>query len=222
VFCHNSRIVMNRDAPNNQSWKSVRVDPTAKSQPKTNAAAISAMKQDVVQPRMRLVGDPSKLPTSATQSSVVPHRTVTQAPNRYQETRKVNSRDQAKSSAPQGVPQYVGSTFTHLPNASNRVLLPLPKNAKMAQPHAVFTSDTQALQPLLNNRSPAGKILGSPERRYVAEHKVPYLAPDEPLGPDNPVKELNDTWTACWDKEAGATYYYNKISGEATWIPPDS
>ena len=39
---------------------------------------------------------------------------------------------------------------------------------------------------------------------------------------DNPVKEINDTWTACWDKEAGAIYYYNQITGEATWIPPDN
>jgi hypothetical protein len=51
--------------------------------------------------------------------------------------------------------------------------------------------------------------------------RVPHLPPDEPLGPDNPEKELSETWTACWDKEAGATYYYNKISGEATWLPPE-
>ena len=41
------------------------------------------------------------------------------------------------------------------------------------------------------------------------------------IGPDNPTKELSDTWTACWDNEAGAVYYYNHISGEATWIPPE-
>jgi hypothetical protein len=49
---------------------------------------------------------------------------------------------------------------------------------------------------------------------------VPFWSPDEPLGPDNPVKVLNDTWTACWDDEAGAIYYYNQLSGEATWLPP--
>jgi hypothetical protein len=38
---------------------------------------------------------------------------------------------------------------------------------------------------------------------------------------DNPIRELNETWSACWDDEAGAVYYYNKSTGEATWIPPD-
>ncbi|KAJ1415351.1 hypothetical protein B484DRAFT_454590 [Ochromonadaceae sp. CCMP2298] len=203
-----------------ESWKSVNVTPTLKSQPKPNAAAIAAMKQDAVQPRLRLVTDPSKLPTPTALSATAPHRAVQanrHQPNRLQETRKVNSRDQAKG----GPPQYVGSTFTHLPNAPNRVLLPLPKNAKLAQPYPVFTSDTHTAQPLLHSRSPDGKILGSPGRRYVEGHRVPYLAPDEPLGPDNPVKELSETWTACWDKEAGASYYYNKVSGEATWLPPE-
>lgn len=40
------------------------------------------------------------------------------------------------------------------------------------------------------------------------------------VGPDNPVVQLNDTWSACWDDEAGAVYYYNQVTGEATWIPP--
>ena len=31
---------------------------------------------------------------------------------------------------------------------------------------------------------------------------------------------LNDTWSACWDDQAGAVYYYNNITGEATWINP--
>lgn len=51
---------------------------------------------------------------------------------------------------------------------------------------------------------------------------MPYLPPaDEPLGPDNPFKDIDDTWTACWDDEARAVYYYNKQSGEATWLPPE-
>lgn len=45
---------------------------------------------------------------------------------------------------------------------------------------------------------------------------------DLPVGPDRPTKALNETWSACWDDEAGAVYYYNHISGEATWILPDT
>lgn len=45
---------------------------------------------------------------------------------------------------------------------------------------------------------------------------------DLPVGPDRPTKALNEIWSACWDDEAGAVYYYNHVSGEATWILPDT
>jgi hypothetical protein len=72
----------------------------------------------------------------------------------------------------------------------------------------------------LHNRTINGKMIGSPAKRYVSEQNIPYLPPDRPVGPDNPVKALNAVWSACWDGEAGAIYYYNQESGEATWIPP--
>lgn len=37
----------------------------------------------------------------------------------------------------------------------------------------------------------------------------------------NNVVQLDATWSACWDGEAAAVYYYNHLSGEATWIPPE-
>jgi len=40
------------------------------------------------------------------------------------------------------------------------------------------------------------------------------------VGPSKPSKDLDDIWSACWDDEAGAVYYYNKNTGEATWLPP--
>jgi hypothetical protein len=40
------------------------------------------------------------------------------------------------------------------------------------------------------------------------------------VGPDNPSRQLDDTWAAYWDDEAGAVYYYNGVTGEASWIPP--
>lgn len=46
-------------------------------------------------------------------------------------------------------------------------------------------------------------------------------APEVPdVGPNKPIKQLDDTWAACWDDEAGAVYYYNQHTGEATWLPP--
>ena len=41
------------------------------------------------------------------------------------------------------------------------------------------------------------------------------------VGPDNPVRQLNDTWSAYWDGEAGATYYFNHQTGVATWLLPE-
>ena len=38
--------------------------------------------------------------------------------------------------------------------------------------------------------------------------------------PENPVVDIDETWSSCWDDEVQAVYYYNKITGEATWIPP--
>eukprot|EP00607_Mallomonas_marina_P006376 CAMPEP_0182425976 /NCGR_PEP_ID=MMETSP1167-20130531/12455_1 /TAXON_ID=2988 /ORGANISM="Mallomonas Sp, Strain CCMP3275" /LENGTH=339 /DNA_ID=CAMNT_0024607087 /DNA_START=154 /DNA_END=1173 /DNA_ORIENTATION=- len=44
----------------------------------------------------------------------------------------------------------------------------------------------------------------------------------EKVGPDNTTKALNDVWSACWDAEVNATYYYNHQTGEATWIKPEN
>jgi hypothetical protein len=47
------------------------------------------------------------------------------------------------------------------------------------------------------------------------------VSPDvSSVGPENPVLQLNELWSACWDDEAGAVYYYNQETGEATWLPP--
>ena len=212
------------------SWKSVNVTPNASSQPKVavvRTEAVGLSKDDVVQPRMRLVTNSGELPIPTMQSTIVPPKMLNQPPNRYFESRKVNSRAEAKgeprllNNSPKGIPQFVGSTFSHLPNPANRPLLPPSKFVTTARPQPVLTNAPYRDTPMLNNRTPNGTILGSPTRRFVSEAHIPYLPPDEPLGPDNPVKLLNDTWSACWDKEAGAIYYYNNISGEATWLKPE-
>lgn len=219
---------------NSGSYKSVKVIPSYVSEPKgganrTEQAGLS--KQDVTQPRMNIVSDPRNLPIPTIQSRVVPPKDLSQPPNRYSESRSVNSKAEAKGAGGEyrssgnspkgGPPQYIGSTFTHLPNAANRPILPAPKVVTTARPYPVLTAAPYAGSPMLSNRTPNGTILGAPGKSFVSEANVPYLPPDEPLGPDNLTKQLNETWTACWDKEAGATYYYNAVTGEATWLPPD-
>jgi len=73
---------------------------------------------------------------------------------------------------------------------------------------------------MLSNRMPNGQILGSLQKRYADASHVPHYQAELPLGPDNKYKKLNDEWSAYYDDEAGAVYYYNEISGEATWIKP--
>ena len=62
--------------------------------------------------------------------------------------------------------------------------------------------------------------------RYVDTKYVPAISrnvdEDEPVGPNNPLKALDDIWSACWDEQASAVYYYNNVTGEATWIHPSS
>ena len=61
--------------------------------------------------------------------------------------------------------------------------------------------------------------------RYVDQQHAPPQALQQEeeiqVGPDNPVKDLGDgTWSACWDESASAVYYYNNVTGEASWIKP--
>lgn len=214
------------------SFKSVNVLPSPASQPKLSGANRQEQeglsKQDVVQPRLRIV-NPYDQPIPTLQSKAVPGKDLSQPADRYSGGgRKVNSKAEAKgdyrpsnNSPKSAPPPFVGSTFSHLPNAANRPLLPAPKLVTVPRPVPVLTADQFGGAPMLSNRSPNGSILGSPSKRYVPEANVPYLPPDEPVGPDNPVKAINETWSACWDKEAGAIYYYNQITGEATWLPPE-
>ena len=86
------------------------------------------------------------------------------------------------------------------------------------------------------NRAITGEILGQKQPAYVDSARVPHLeegylsnmqaqAQQEREMPtaDNPVVayDAEGVWSACWDDSAEAVYYYNNITGEATWIPPD-
>jgi hypothetical protein len=122
---------------------------------------------------------------------------------------------------PRGIPPYIGSTFTHL--TGNRQIIPANRPPMTTLPRAYPTLMTEdfATSPMLHNRTANGKILGSVGKRFITENHIPYLPPELPVGPDNPYQQLNDIWYKCWDKEAGAVYYYNQQTGEATWIQPD-
>ena len=103
---------------------------------------------------------------------------------------------------------------------------------------------------LLHNRKPDGKMIGDYTKRYADPSTVPHLQGQEQwqeektdvhgqeteaeaeadwlsqgppwgIGPDTPALQLNHQWSGYWDDEAGAVYYYNEDSGEATWVPPE-
>lgn len=204
------------------NYKSIRVNtgpPVA--QPKIPVNKMSM--NDPVQPKLRIVTDPTKMPLGTRLSDNVQGRDFSQPPHGYRGA--VNSKSEAKgvpSSSSGAPPMYVASTFTHIVNAPTRPSLPKPLDVSLPRPRPVLTADSMSHAPPLNNRTMTGKILGTAAKNVINEINVPYLPPDQPVGPDNPVKVLNATWTACWDKEAGAIYYYNQKTGEATWIPPDN
>ena len=150
------------------------------------------------------------------------------------DTRSIGGSSVDSSQSVKSVPQFIGSSFAHLPN-SKRVYVPteLPEHPTLPKPYpGLVPGDFNTQDGLLSNRTADGKILGNVTKRFVAEAHVPYYDQNEhitvassseevPVGPDNPYQPINDTWTKCWDKEAGAVYYYNNVSGEATWIMPD-
>jgi hypothetical protein len=123
----------------------------------------------------------------------------------------------------------------------------LPKLPAIPRPFVPKPRADYAHLPQMHQRTADGKIFGGATRRYVPAEYVPYqyqdpaaetaqdydqsqqqyheqyyqVEEDVPVGPDNPMKQLSDEWCACWDDEAGAVYYYNQTSGEATWVMPD-
>ena len=127
-------------------------------------------------------------------------------------------------------PKFIGTTYTHIVNAPSRGFVPPPKAPTLPRPYVPPSKNEFSESPLLSNRMPDGTILGALSRRHMDPAHVPYLstqaeakaaAPMPNVGPDNPVIELNATWSACWDDEARSVYYYNQETGEATWVPPN-
>lgn len=185
-----------------------------------------AQKVDPGLPKIIVVTDPRQLPTPTYQSQTIPQRDFSQAPYKFP-PKKVDSRLEAKGEprgipmAPNAIPQSVGTSYAHLPGS--RVVIPasnLPPRATIPKSYPTLSAEMFTGVNLLHNRTANGKILGQAAQRFISEAHVPFLPPEEPVGPDNPYVAINETWTKCWDQEAGAVYYYNNISGEATWVPP--
>ncbi len=205
----------------------------------------AAIRAEVKQTKLRIISDSVAQPTPTRMSQNLPVKQFDQAPHKFALTGgRVDSKSEFKSQySPSGgngykngptspnVPKYVGSTFFHIANAPTRPVYPPPLNPTIPQPYAPIIHPPSphsgiitaaAANSMLNNRTPSGQIIGNQPRRFIESTHVPYLPPDVPVGPNNPTKELSDTWTACWDNEVGGIYYYNKITGEATWVPPNN
>jgi len=128
---------------------------------------------------------------------------------------RVDSRTESKRETGPGAPpiQSVGSMYAPPPNKP-------PKMPTVPRPYVPPAPSAFEGMPMLGNRAVDGRILGAQMKRFADPQNVPFKPVEEPVGPSNPVKELSETWSACWDDSAAAVYYYNKITGEATWVPP--
>lgn len=183
----------------------------------------------ISQAKLTLVTDNKPISTTLT-----PHfhqRDLVQAVPKYP-SRKVDSKSQMKgeqmdtSNVPPGMSQYFGTAIPNDPKFRN------PNQAYKQPPHiiqpavprihnVVDTKEYADGNGSFLNRTANGKILGNAGKRFISQTHIPHNPFDVQVGPDNPSQAIDDTWTKCWDREAGASYYYNNITGEATWIQPE-
>ena len=226
------RDLMNQ-SPANKSQRGQAPQRPPPSFNKPKAGAKSSMKKREEQNNLQKINVIKRregMPEDTFHSESDPYKDYDRAAPKFTSdtnSRRVNSKFQSKStpSTDQALlPLSVGSTYIHTPNAAVRPHIPKPPlgYATLPKPYTIPSKETFKDKSIMSNiRAPDGSILGSETSRIMDEKHVPYLAPVNPVGPDNPVVEINDTWSSCWDDQAGAIYYYNQITGEATWIPPD-
>jgi len=111
----------------------------------------------------------------------------------------------------------------------------LPRSAALPRFQPPVMADDYVREAMMSQRTAGGSILGSPMKRYVNQNNIPQyinerptefsldtISTDSTVGPENPVVPYNSNVSQCWDDEAGAVYYYNHSSGEASWLPPGS
>lgn len=78
----------------------------------------------------------------------------------------------------------------------------------------------------IRHREMSGKILGAPKKRYADPSVVPHsgIFNDSSISFESTSLSLNAStdWITCFDDEVGASYYYNQVTGEATWLHPEN
>ena len=139
----------------------------------------------------------------------------------------------AVSRGGRGLPTEFGTSYKNIPNTHFRQNYAQPKQAALPRPYVPHSKHFFEGQAKLANRTTSGEILGSYRKNYVEKVNIPYTEQGYvpqvaaevvvPVGPDNPIQpyDADGVWSACWDDEAMAVYYYNNENGEATWIPPE-
>lgn len=117
-----------------------------------------------------------------------------------------NSRTDVKGSGP--ALDKASSMYTI--HKSDTYLGAKPRGAPIAPPKSLERASDRSFahEPILNTTTSANSSI------QFNDHTLP-------IGPENPVIDLNEVWSAYWDDAAGAVYYYNHDTREATWIYPD-
>jgi hypothetical protein len=163
----------------------------------------------------------NSIPVASTLAQKLPEREYNNPPHNYPKIDFVaESKKALRNSKYDTKPLPVRSTEIQLIGNEGGGFPDTPKLPAIPKPFIPAPAKSFSDGPMLHVRTGNGVILGSRTKLYVPTEHVPLLV-EVPLGPDNPFKELNQEWTACWDDQAGAIYYYNKVSGEATWIAPN-
>ena len=87
--------------------------------------------------------------------------------------------------------------------------------------------------PLQNIRGASGHLLGQYKRQFMDPSVIPSSQSLSTItssghahqfGQSNSSYpssvQLDEEWVSCFDESAGASYYYNQKTGEASWIHP--
>jgi hypothetical protein len=75
-------------------------------------------------------------------------------------------------------------------------------------------------RPASMNHLDLSRVSEVPDHEHDDLTSVKRIAEASDVGPDLPEKEIGNGWKACWDFEASSVYYFNTLTGEATWLPP--
>ena len=75
-------------------------------------------------------------------------------------------------------------------------------------------------RPSSMNHLDLSRVAEVPEHEHEDLGSIKRIPQAADVGPDLPEKEIGNGWKACWDFSAESVYFFNTVSGEATWIAP--